>query len=181
MGTNGAADDGSGTRSSAYGGVLGAFPYAARASDSWIFRVYVVVGGLAVVVVSTIFVLGLIVLMARTAIPRGGSLTLSRAFYVVVLLAVILPMAAPILLVARRRRGTGSTRRYDAAMGVAGFVVILTVYLSLLISAPEAQRESPPAILAPAVRILYDLPPIAGLVPPAIGAALVWAVHRILR
>ena len=83
-----------------YGGVLGAFPYAFRTSDSLLFRSYVVLGGLLTVAVSLLFVAAVIGVIAGTTGGQGGSLTLSRSFFAVVGLFVVVPLVAPVLFVA---------------------------------------------------------------------------------
>ena len=107
----------------AYRGVFGAFPYAARASDSWLFRSYALVsvvvgGGLAL-----LFAFGLVVLVAQTAAITGGSLTLSRAFYVVVGLFIVAPVIAPTPpagIDAALRRGTGARGLPPRRLAVRG-------------------------------------------------------------
>ena len=192
-----------------YRGVVGAFPYAFRRSGSWLFRSYVVVSALATLLVGLIVTAGLVVLIANTAQFAGGSLTLSRSFYVVVGLLVVLPMVAPTLLVARRHRvgrggsgasasgsGNGSAAadagavdanadargaRYDAALALAGYLFILSVYVGLVTSVPPGQQVAASGALAPAVRLLYDLPAAAGLAFPVAAAAAMALVHRIAR
>jgi hypothetical protein len=177
-----------------YRGVVGAFPYAFRRSGSWLFRSYVVVSALATLLVGLIVTAGLVVLIANTARFAGGSLTLSRSFYVVVGLLVVLPMVAPTLLVARRHRlGRGSgveagedgagagDARYDAALALAGYLFILSVYVGLVTSVPPDQQVAPAGPLAPAVRVLYGLPALAGLAFPVAAAAAMAVVHRVAR
>jgi hypothetical protein len=165
----------------AYRGVLGAFPYALRASDSWIFRSYalvsVVVGG----GLGLLFTFGLVVLIAQTASIAGGSLTLSRAFYVVVGLLLVLPVVTPTLLVARRHRREGSTPRYDAALALAGYLLVASLYVGLVITVPADQQTVPEGALAPVVTALYDLPPVAAVGPPLAGVLAIGAAHRLLR
>ena len=63
----------------AYSGLFGAIPYAFGSSRSWLFKAYVVVGGLAALLVAILIALSLVTLVSRTASAGGGSLTLSRA------------------------------------------------------------------------------------------------------
>ena len=166
----------------AYSGLLTAIPYAVRASRSWLFRGYVVVGTLAAIVVTVLMALALVVVFGATATDSGGgSLTLSRAFYVVVGLFVVGPMLAPTLLVARRHRREGSTRRYDMALGLAGFAFLGSLYLGLLTSVPPGQQETVGGALAPLVRWLYALPQLAGLAPPVFAAGLIALAHRLTK
>lgn len=163
----------------AYRGLLGALRYAPRASDSLLFRSYALVGGVAAALVAIVFALGLVVLIAGTTGGSGGSLTLSRAFFVVVAMFVVAPLLAPILLVARRHRHgravPDAARRYDAALALAGYVFLASLYVGLVVSVPPAYRE--PA--SGAVAALYALPAVAGVIPPLLGVAGIWLAHRL--
>lgn len=161
-----------------YAGLVGAIPYAFRASDSRLFRSYVAVGGALALLVGVLFGLALVVAVFRTLGAGGGTFTFSRAFLITVGLLVVLPLLAPVLLVARRHRRRGSDARYDAAMAAAGYLFVLSLYAGLLISTPAAQQETPPALLGPIVSALYALPRVGGLVPPILAAALIVLVHR---
>lgn len=170
-----------------YGGVVGAFPYAARRSGSWLFRAYAVVGTLATLAIGFGFLASLLGVVADTAGGGGGTVTFSRAFVVVVALFVLLPVVAPILLVARRHRTDEGTTRYDAALALGGFVFLLTLYLGLVASMPECFRTAgattcrppPTGALAPVVAALYAVPPLAGLLFPLAGAGSVALAHRL--
>ncbi|MFB6304803.1 MAG: hypothetical protein ABEH47_06530 [Haloferacaceae archaeon] len=165
-----------------YGGVVGAFPYALRTSDSWLFRSYAVVSALVGAVVAFLFAAGVVRLIAATSGVGGGTLTLSRAFFVVVGLAVVVPVVAPTLLVARRhRRGTSRDGRYDAALAAAGYAFLLSLYLGLLVASPAAFETVPDGPAAPLVAALYALPRAAGVVPPLLGAAGIALAHRSYR
>lgn len=168
-----------------YRGVVSAFPYAARTSDSWVFRSYVVVGGLATLGIGLVVVLGLVVLIGQTATVGGGSLTLSRAFYAVIGLFVVAPLVAPVLLVARRHRtDRGRDPAYDAALALAGYLFLASLYVGLVITVPPAQQTEPSGALetiAPVIEMLYNLPQLAGLVPPTVAALAILAVHRAMR
>lgn len=177
-----ASADGSGDADEeAYGGLFGAIPYAFRSSRSWSFKLYVLVGGLAALAAALVMTFALVTLVARTATVGGGSLTLSRAFYVVVGLFVVGPLLAPILLVARRHRREGSRERYDAALALAGFAFLASLYVGLLMSVPPGQQEPVSGALAPVVESLYALPQITGVVPPVFAAGLIAAAHRLAR
>lgn len=166
-----------------YRGLFGAFPYAFGSTDSRLFKSYVLVGGLAAAVLSLFVLLALVVLIGQTASIRGGSLTLSRAFYIVVGLFVVTPVLAPVLLVARRHRRELAAEagvRYDQWLAVAGYVFLLSLFVGLVISIPEAFQTPPTGLLAPVISVLYALPPLAGLVPPLLSGLLIWGVHRLL-
>ncbi|WP_435067503.1 hypothetical protein [Haloplanus sp. C73] len=167
-----------------YGGVLGAFPYAFRASDSWLLRSYVVLGGLLTVAVSALFVTAVIGVIAGTTGGRGGNLTLSRSFFAVVGLFVVVPLVAPVLFVARRHRrrdaAAGDTR-YDAALALAGYLFVGALYVGVVISVPPAQQTTPTGLFAPVVATLYALPQPVGVVPPLVAAGAIGLVHRWFR
>ncbi|MFB6093120.1 MAG: hypothetical protein ABEK02_08930 [Haloquadratum sp.] len=173
---------------SGYGGVVGAFPYAFRACESRLFKLYVVASALATGFVALVVGAALIVLIAQTSGVPGGTLTLSRAFYVVVGLLVVLPAVAPVLLVARRRRRDVETsRRYETALAAAGFFFLLSVYLGLVASMPATfaldgetvTRPEPSGLFAPVIALCYAIPPALSWLVPLVGAALVAAAHRV--
>lgn len=158
-----------------YSGILTAYPYAARASSSWAFRLYVVVSAFVTLFVSVIFAAALIDLIAATAGVPGGSLTLSRTFYVVLNLLVILPMVAPVLFVAyRHRRGSSVSTRYDRAMAAAGFLYLLTAYVGAVSTTPPEHQEATGRL----GRILYDLPPEVGIGVALVAAVGIYLTHR---
>lgn len=162
----------------AYGGALGAFPYAARTSDSWTFRAYTVVAALAAVATVLTFALSLVGIVASTA-NQTASVTLVRAFVLVVMLAVLVPTVAPVLLVARRHRlGRAVDPRYDRALAMGGFVFLTSLYVGLLASVPPEMHQPTTGPLAPLLETLYALPQLTGLVPPSLAAGLVWLLHR---
>ncbi|MFB6269909.1 MAG: hypothetical protein ABEH83_08205, partial [Halobacterium sp.] len=118
-----------------YSGMLTAFPYAFRQSDSRLFRSYVVVSTLVGALVALLMANALVVLVGNTASAPGGSLTLSRTFYVVVGLFVFVPVVAPVLFVAHRyRRERSVADQYDAALAAAGYLFVGSVYLALVVS-----------------------------------------------
>lgn len=164
-----------------YGGLPGAFPYAFRRSDSRLFRSYVIVGGLVTVGIVLFFLMAVIVAVSDTLGAIGGTFTFSRAFVLFVGLLVVGPVLAPILLVARRHRRGGSTLTYDRAMAASGYLFVPALYLLLVITAPPALREQPPAALGPLVQWLYALPALAGVLPPLAAAAVTYLVHRRYR
>lgn len=177
-------------RFDSYAGLLTAYPYAFRQSDSRLFRSYAVVSALLGGLFAFLMTVALLVLVGNTAGARGGSLTLSRTFYVVVGLFVFAPLVGPVLLVARRhRRDTPVATRYDTALGAAGYAFVLSVYLGVVASMPAefrtngelVSRPEPSGVFAPVVELLYAIPGVASPVVPLVGALLVYAVHRRFR
>ncbi|WP_276273016.1 hypothetical protein [Haloarcula litorea] len=162
----------------AYNGLPGAFVYALRASDSLLFRAYLVAALLLSLAITLVFVFGLITVLGATAGARGGTFTFSRSFVLFVGLLVVAPLLAPVLLVARRHRRTGSSVAYDRGLALSGVLFVLSLYVGLVISAPPGARD--PAGNA-VVAALYALPQLAGLVPPLLAAAGVYVAHRLLR
>ncbi|WP_135536308.1 MULTISPECIES: hypothetical protein [Halostella] len=160
-----------------YGGLPGAFPYAFRSSDSRVFRSYAVVSALVTVGVTLLLGLALVVLIGNTVGGAGGSLTLSRSFYVLVGLLVVVPMVAPVLLVARRHRRTRSETRYDRRLAAAGYLFLASLYAGLVITVPPSQQTPASGPLAPVVDAMYALPGMAGIVPPLVAALLIGLVH----
>ncbi|SDM97475.1 hypothetical protein SAMN04487949_3036 [Halogranum gelatinilyticum] len=166
-----------------YRGLFGAFPYAFGSTDSRLFKSYVLVGGVAAAALSLFVLLALVVLIGQTASIQGGSLTLSRAFYIVVGLFVVTPVLAPVLLVARRHRrelAAGAGARYDQLLAVAGYLFLASLFVGLVISVPAEFQTPPTGFFAPVVSVLYGLPPLAGLLPPFVAGLLILAVHRVL-
>lgn len=164
-----------------YSGVLGTYPYSFRQSDSRLFRSYVVLGGVVTALIATVFVFALVQLVARTVGTVGGTFSFVRAFYIVVGMLVVVPLMAPVLLVARRHRRTSSTLVYDRALAASGYLFIVSLYLVLVITAPPELRETPTGAFAPVVEALYGLPPVAAVVPPLLAVAFGYALHRRLR
>ena len=173
---------------SGYDGVFGAFPYAFRESESRLFKLYVAASAVAIGLVTIFLGAALVVLIGQTAAVQGGSLTLSRSFYVVIGLLVVLPAIAPTLLVARRyRRGDDTSVRHETALAAAGFLFLLSIYLGVVASMPEAfaldgetvTRPPPSGAFAPAVAVLYAIPPALAWTVPAVGAASVGLAHRV--
>lgn len=161
-----------------YGGVVGAFPYAFRASDSWLFRSYVLVGGLVGLLVVALAALALPGWIAAT-LRQSAVVTLSRAVLVLAAAAVLAPLFAPVVLVARRhRRDAAVDPRYDGLLGLAGHLLVLSLWLLLVITAPAGSREAPAGALAPLVAALYALPRAAGVLPPLLSVALIYLLHR---
>lgn len=171
-----------------YRGAPGAIAYAFRTSESWLFRSYVLVGGLAAGLVALLIALALVVLFGSTAGFEGGSLTLSRAFYVVVGLFLFAPLIAPILFVAREHRREDGSARYDRWMAIAGYVFLLSLYAGAIASMPESfamdgesiQRPAPSGLFAPVVALLYAIPADLSFVVPLVAALGILGVHYAL-
>jgi len=166
-----------------YAGVVGAFPYALGRSDSRLFRLYGALAGLLTVLLGVYFTLGLVDVAA--AAPGGGSISALRALVVLAGLAVILPVMAPVLLVARRHRHaeerdvSAPGRRYDRLMAVTGFAFVFATYLALVMSTPEGLQTTPRGPLAPVATALYDAPRAASPVPPAAVVVAMLLLDRV--
>jgi len=172
-----------------YRGVFGAFPYAFRHGDSLLFKLYVVFGTLAAAFVGILFTFSLVVWIAETAGSPGGSLTLSRTFIVVVGLFAAGPLIAPVLLVARKhRKGLAYHPRYDTIIALTGVAFLVSLYVAAIISMPESFEldgetvDRPPAtgVFGPVVSVLYALPQLAAIGPPAIMLAGMGLAHYLL-
>ena len=173
-----AGDHEASTSEGTYRGLVGAFPYAFRASDSLIFRSYAVVGGLLALGATFLFAASVVTLLADTFRTAGGTFTFSRTFVVVVALAVVAPLVAPVLFVARAHRRGRASPIHDRAVAVGGYLFLFSLYLGLVISAPPALRDDPSGPLAPVIAALYGLPRLAGLVPPLLAAGAIYLLHR---
>ena len=164
-----------------YRGVIGAFPYAFRQGDSLFFRLYVVVGTLAALFLGGLFTLALVVWIGQTTSSPSGSLTLSRTFIAVVGLFTAGPLLAPTLLVARKhRKGLSYHPRYDTIMAVLGYAFLVSLYLAAIISMPESFRPEPSGLTAPIVAVLYAIPQLGAIAPPAGMLGLLAAAHYAL-
>jgi hypothetical protein len=178
----------------AYGGIIGAFPYAFRQSRSRTFRIYAIIASIVTIVGSLIFGAGVIELLAESGRTEGTT-GFVRGFYLLVGVFALAPLVTPVLLVARRhRRSEGPHRRYDTTMALAGLVYVALLYVGLVASVPpERQQPLHPILLTlgdvelridlPVTigRFLYDLPRITVVLFPLLGAVLVWVVHRYVR
>lgn len=167
-------DDGAG-----YSGLPSAFPYAMRASDSWLFKGYAVLAVVLTLLIALVFTFGLIGVLAGTTGVRGGTFTFSRTFFLFIGVVVVAPLLAPVLLVARRhRRREDSSVVYDRSMALSALIFVVSLYIGLVISAPAQLREpTENAVIA----ALYGLPRLAGLVPPLFSVGLMYAAHRLYR
>lgn len=162
-----------------YSGAVTAFPYAFRTSDSRVFRIYAVVGGLIALFGTVFFILALVSLLGRISGTPAGILTFQPALYILVWLFTIAPIAAPVLLVARQHRLGQGSNSYDTWIAVAGGAFIVGIYLAAIITTPVNRQPSINASLfAPIVRFLYGLPRMAGVIPPLLAAIGMAIVHR---
>jgi hypothetical protein len=164
-----------------YSGVLGTYPYAFRQSRSRLMRSYVVLGGLYTLFTAILFTFAFVTTVASTLGAGGGTFTFVRSFVIVVGMAVVVPLMAPVILVARRHRRGGSTRQYDRALAASGYLLTVAVYLMLVIAAPPALRDDPSGALAPVIAALYDLPRVAAAAPPLLAIAVGYLLHRRYR
>lgn len=162
-----------------YSGAITAFPYAFRASDSWLFKLYVLVGGLLTLGGTVLFGLGTVALLGSIAGVPAGVFTFQPALYLLVWLFTIAPLVAPILLVARRHRLQRGTLDYDRWIALAGFLFVLALYCGALIAAPADQRGVPSGFFEPVIRFLYGLPRESGVLPPLLAVLSMIGVHRL--
>lgn len=157
-----------------YRGLPGAFVFAFRRSDSLVFRAYAVTSAVVGAFVAVVLLLGLVSWLASPATPFG-----QQALLAVIGVLLLLPLFAPVLVVARRHRHDVGGRRPDALVGLAGFGVVLAVYLALLVSDPNPHEVSGP--LGPAVAALDALPRSAWVVPPLLAVGLLALAVRLTR
>ena len=144
-------------------GLLGSYVTAVRASDSVLLRAYVLTSAAVGLFVALLLLLGLVSWFAEPA-PLG-----QRALLGVIALLVLVPLSAPVLVVASRHGRGIADRRADAALALAGFGFVAAGYLALLISDPNPHPVSGP--LAPVVAAVDALPRAAWIVPP-VGSVL---------
>lgn len=164
-----------------YKGLLGSFRYSFGASDSRLYQLYVVVGALFSLLLTLLFALAIIVVIAAT-LGASESITLVRSLFVLVGLIVVAPIIAPVLLVARRhRKRLGSGTRYDFALACGGFLFIGALYLGLVISVPPELQEPTGGGVGIVVETLYGLPSLLGALPPLLAVILIVLLHRRFR
>ena len=163
---------------STYAGILTAFPYALRTSESRVFKTYAAVSGVFAALIVLLFAFAVVTLLGGTAGSPGGSFTFSRAFFVFLMFLVIAPLVTPVLLVARRHRRTDSTVEYDRTLAVTGYGFLGALYLSLVITTPPDLQESAAGPLGAGLDVLYGLPTVAATVPPAVAVATIYLAHR---
>ncbi|ELZ29702.1 hypothetical protein C475_02106 [Halosimplex carlsbadense 2-9-1] len=164
-----------------YKGLLTAYPYAFRASDSMAFRIYTGVSALFGIGVVLLFTFAVVTLLGSTADASGGSFTFSRAFFLFLMFLVLAPLVAPVLFVARRHRRVGSDTRYDRQLAATGYGFLLAMYVALVITTPADLRDNPDGAFGAVAEFLYGLPNEAAIVPPVGAALLIYLTHRRLR
>ncbi|QLH79922.1 hypothetical protein HZS55_05105 [Halosimplex rubrum] len=164
-----------------YKGLLTAYPYAFRASDSMAFRIYAGVSALFGIGVVLLFTFAVVTLLGSTADAAGGSFTFSRAFFLFLMFLVLAPLVAPVLFVARRHRRVGSETRYDRQMAATGYGFLLAMYVALVITTPADLQEDPGGLFGAVAEFLYGLPNGTAVVPPVAAALLIYLTHRQLR
>lgn len=164
-----------------YKGLLGSFRYSFGASDSRLYRLYVVVGALLSILLTLFFSLSIVVIIAAT-LGASESITLVRSLFVLVGLVVVAPIIVPVLLVARRhRKRLGSGTLYDSALALGGFLFIGALYLGLVISVPSELQEPTSGAIGVLIQALYNLPSLLGIVPPLLAVLLLVFLHRRFR
>ena len=156
-----------------YRGLPGAYASAFRRSDSYLLRAYVLASALVGAFVVVLLVLGVVSWLATPA-PLG-----QRALLGVIGLLVVVPLSAPVLVVARRHRRGTARRHADAVLGLAGFGFVLAVYLALFISAPSTQETA--GVLAPVLEALDSLPRSYWILPPLLSVVSIWLAVRLTR
>lgn len=165
-----------------YSGVLGAFPYALRRSESRLLRLYTVIAGVLTALLAVFFALALVKAIADSV--GGGSVSGYRALVLLLGVAVVTPVMGPVLLTARRHRRAEETDArpptlgYERLMGALGFLFLLAGYAALVISVPASFQSAPSGPLAPLVTLLYDAPVVASPLPPAVVALAMLLVDR---
>lgn len=153
--------------------VLAGLRYALGESDSWALKSYAVVGALCAVFTGLLVLLAFPQWILET--DTGALNRVGRAFLGLLGLLLVAAMVAPLVFVHRRRTSDRPGR--DRLFGVAGFAYLLSLYVALLVSAPEGLRDDPGGVLAPVVEFLYGLPPQYGVLAPLVGVLFVVGVE----
>jgi hypothetical protein len=156
-----------------YSGLIGAYRYAFRQSDSILFRAYVAASAFVGAFVSLLLVLG-VINWAGNAGQFG-----ERALLSVIGVLILAPLFAPVLILARRYRFGIRSPGDDRLFALAGAGFLASIYLALFITDPNAHSASGP--LAGPVTVLDRLPRIYGLVPPVVAVLGIYLVVRYTR
>jgi|GEM_PF-871877 len=177
-GTVDAADDDG--RSASYSALRRALGQSRRESASLTLRTYVWVSALVGLLLVLTVLLALPVWIAET-VGHTALNKISRGVLPVVVLGLLAPLFAPAVYVARNHRRGTATRRGDAALGLAGYLYVFSIYLALVVSAPAEFRSEPSGALAPAIELAYSLPALYSLAVPILGALVIALVQRAVR
>jgi len=156
-----------------YSGVLTAVPYVFRRARSRLFKAYVVVAALVTVLVAVFVATGLVRVLAESAAAGPLDRLGSRALFVLLGVAVVLPALAPVLFVARRHRRGDPTTRYEVETALTGFFFLVSVYILLVATTPRDLRQD-----AGAASALYAIPTPVAVAVVLAAAALVYVVGR---
>jgi len=170
-------DDG---RSASYSALRRALGQSRRESSSLTLRTYVWVSALVGLLLVVTVLLALPVWIAET-VGHSALNKIARGVLPVVVLGLLVPLFAPAVYVARNHRRGTATRRGDAALGLAGYLYVFSIYLALVVSAPAEFRSEPSGVLAPAIELAYSLPALYSLAVPILGALVIAAVQRVVR
>jgi len=144
------------------------------------------VSGLLSVLLGFYFAAAVAVAVSNTLGSAGGTFTFVRSFYVFVAFGVVAPIVGPVLFVAREhRRGRGDAV-YDRRMALLGFAYFLALYAAAIISMPPSfaldgetvTRPAPGGLLAPVVSVLYAMPPVSSVLPPAVVGVAMYLLDR---
>ncbi len=163
-----------------YGGLFGAFPYAFRQSESYLFKSYVVIGGLLTAFIGLAFTLSVMVVIGQTG--SSATLDFSRVFVALIGLFVVFPMLAPVLLVARRhRRRIGTDPVYDGRLAATGYLFVFSLYVGLIPTVGDEYQTEAGGPLGPVIDFLYALPAAVGIAFPIVAATVMYLAHRRLR
>lgn len=157
----------------AYAGLVGAYGYALRRSRSWLLRTYVVASAAAGLYIALLLVLAAITWLA-TPVAFGERMLLG-----VIGILLLVPIATPVLVVARRHRRADPDPAADRWLGLAGYGFLLSVVAALFVSDPSPTATQ--AAFGPAAAWVDRLPDHYGLIPPAVAGAAVAVVIRLTR
>lgn len=157
----------------AYAGLLGAYVYALRRTRSWVCRSYVVASAAVGLFIAVILLLA-VVSWAAHPVAFG-----ERTFLGVIGIVLLLPLTAPVLLVARRHRLSGSEPAADRWLALAGYGFVAAIVLALFVSDPTAHATTGP--FGPVVAGLDALPNGAWVVFPVVAAAAIVVAARRTR
>lgn len=144
---------------------------------SWVLRTYAIVGLVLIILSTVLIVLALPTWVAQTE-GTTATLALGQALLVLAGLAVITAFFLPLYLATRRLPDPGEDIKGERLYGGFGYAIVLSIYLSLLISAPADARGEPPASIAPVIEGIYALDPIFALVPPVLVVVGLLLVDR---